>query len=87
MGPTINSRADLESLRGTPEFADAMRNLAGSMTIRVNVAEYPEGYGEPEYDGPDIDPDWQDQEDLTTIERLGFTKQQVLDEVAALDGE
>jgi len=87
MRQTINSRADLESLRGSPEFAAAIRDLAGSMTIRMNVAEYPEGYGDPEYEGPEVDPIWQDQEDLTTIERFEFTKQELLDELAALDAE
>lgn len=85
MGSTINSRADLESLRGTPEFAAAMRGLAGSMTIKVDAAEYPQGYGTPDYAGDPIEPVWEEREDLTTIERLGFTKQQVLDEIAALE--
>lgn len=51
-----------------------MARLKGSIMRRQNVAEYPEGYGAPEYDGPAIEPIWEDVEDLTTIERFGFTK-------------
>lgn len=70
----INSRADLESIVGTKEHDEFMARLKGSMMRRQNVAEYPEGYGAPEYDGPVIEPIWEDVEDLTTIERFGFTK-------------
>lgn len=70
----INSRADLESIAGTKEHHEFMARLKGSMTRKQNVAECPEGYGTPEYDGPVIEPVWVDVEDLTTIERFGFTK-------------
>lgn len=81
----INSRADLDAISGTAEFAERIRALAGSMSIRTNIAVYPEGYGEPGYEGPDVEPVWDDVEDLTTIERLGFTKAEILAEVAALE--
>lgn len=80
----INSRADVEALRGTPAFAQAITALAGSMTITVNVAEYPEGYGTDEYEGPEIDPVWDEQEDLSSVERLGFTKSEILTELGKL---
>lgn len=64
----VNSRSDLEGLRGTPEFENVLRALYGSMTTWVLV----EGQ-------------WQSVENLTAIERLGFTKQQFLDEIAPFD--
>lgn len=44
------------------------------MTRRENQAEYPDNYNDPDYDGPKIEPVWVDVEDLTTIERFGFSK-------------
>lgn len=84
MHSLINSRQDLEALRGTSEFAEAIAALAGSMTIRVDVAEYPSGYGDPDYNGATIEPVWEDREDLTTIERLGYTKAEILAELEAI---
>lgn len=51
-----------------------MAALKGSMTRKQNVSDYPDGYGTPEYDGAVIDPIWEDVEDLSTIQRFGFTK-------------
>jgi len=70
----INTRADLDALQGTQAYADFMAALKGSMTRREDQAEYPSNYGDPDYDGPAIEPVWVDVEDLTTIERFGFTK-------------
>lgn len=70
----LNSRADLDAISGTQAHAEFMMRLKGTMTRKQNVAVYPDGYGTPEYDGPVIDPIWQDVEDLSTIERFGFTK-------------
>ncbi|NDG19840.1 MAG: hypothetical protein EB117_16470 [Betaproteobacteria bacterium] len=70
----INTREDLDSIKGTPEYAQFIEFLRGSMVHRQNVAVYPESYGEPGYDGPVIEPIWEDVEDLSTIERFGFTK-------------
>lgn len=77
---SINSREDLDSLAGTPQYAEFIVLLKGSMTLRRNIAVYPEGYGQPEYAGPAVEPAWEDVEDLSTIERFGFTK----DEIQAL---
>lgn len=71
----INSRADLDSIKGTPEYDEFMRTLKGSMTRKQNVQVYPENYGTPEYDGPALEPIWEDVEDLSTIIRFGFTKE------------
>jgi len=71
----INTRADLQSIAGTKEYDEFMERLKGSMTRREDQAEYPDNYNDPEYDGPTIDPVWVDVEDLTTIERFGFSKE------------
>ena len=75
--PLINTRADLENLSGTPEYAAFVVKLKGSMTQRRNTAVYPDGYGQPGYAGPTVDPVWVDSEDLSTIERFGFTKAEI----------
>ena len=74
----INTKADLEALRGTPEYADALRLLKGSLTVKMNVAIYPEGYGMPDYQGGPIDPVWEDQECLESIAALGLDKDEFL---------
>jgi len=70
----INSREDLDALIGTPEHAEFMSYLKGSMTRKQDVAVRPEGYGQHDYEGEVIPPVWEDVEDLSTIERFGFTK-------------
>jgi len=70
----INTREDLEAIAGTLEYDEFMRLLKGSMTRKQDVAVRPEGYGQPEYEGPEIPPVWEDVEDLSTIEIFGFTK-------------
>jgi len=70
----INTRADLEALAGTEAYRDFIERLKGSMTLRVDQAEYPENYGQPDYDGDPIDPVWVEVEDLSTITRFGFSK-------------
>ena len=71
----INSREDLDAIQGTPEHEQFMQALKGSMTRQENIAEYPDNYNDPEYDGPVIDPILIEVEDLKTIERFGFTKE------------
>jgi len=72
--PVINTRADLDAIEGTPEHAEFMELLRGSMTRRQNVQVYPEGYGQPGYEGPELEPIWEDVEDLSTIEAFGFSE-------------
>ena len=72
---TINTREDLDAIQGTPEHAEFMQFLKGTMTRTQNVAEYPADYNEVDYDGPEVDPIWEEVEDLSTIERFGFTKE------------
>lgn len=77
--PIVNTRADLDALKGTPAYADTMNVLKASMTTRVDTATYPEGYGQPEYSGPSVSPNWAEVESLDTIERIGFTKAEFLE--------
>lgn len=71
----INSRADLDSIKGTPEYDEFMTSLRGSMTYQQNVQVYPENYGTPGYEGSILEPIWETAEDLSTITRFGFTKE------------
>ena len=70
----INTREDLDAIAGTPEHAEFMEFLKGSMTRKQDVAVRPEGYGQPDYEGAMIPPVWVDVENLGTIERFGFSK-------------
>lgn len=73
----INTRADLDAIAGTEEHAKFIAGLKGSMTRRQDVQVYPDGYGQPGYNGESLGPIWEDVEDLSTIERFGFTKEEV----------
>ena len=70
----INTREDLEAVKGTPEYDEFMIALAGSMTRKQDVQVYPDNYNDPDYDGDKLDPVWEDVEDLSTIKRFGFQK-------------
>lgn len=70
----INTRADLDAIAGTPEHAEFMQALKGSMTRKQDVQVYPDGYNQPGYEGPKLEPIWEDVEDLSTIQRFGFSK-------------
>ena len=71
----INSREDLDSVAGTKEHADFMQMLKGSMKRKVDTQTYPEDYNKPGYEGDKLEPIWQEVEDLSTIERFGFKKE------------
>jgi len=70
----INTREDLDAIVGTPEHEQFMQLLKGSMTRKQNIQVYPEGYNQPDYQGEKLEPIWTDVEDLSMIERFGFTK-------------
>lgn len=70
----INTREDLNAIEGTTEHAQFMEYLRGSIKKPVNVQVYPEGYGTAEYEGEELSPIWEEIEDLSVIERFGFTK-------------
>lgn len=79
----INSRDDLDALKGTPAYIEALRALAGSMVTSMDMAVYPDGHGQPDYTGPVIEPDWHEVETLDVIERLDFTRASFEAEYAA----
>ena len=72
--PVINTRSDLDAIANTPEHAEFMQYLKGSMTHKVDVAVRPDDYNKPDYAGAEIPPIWEDREDLSTITRFGFKK-------------
>lgn len=71
----INTREDLDAIAETEKHVEFMQVLKGSMTRKVDVQTYPEGYGKPDYEGETLEPIWQEVEDLSTIERFGFKKE------------
>jgi hypothetical protein len=84
----INTRADLEALKGTPDYLPALRTIAGTIEMTVNTAEYPEGYVDVGYNGPEIEPTWTKVETLETIHLLGFASRAEFDaEYAAATAE
>ena len=70
----INTRSDLDAVLGTQAHAEFIENLKGTVTRKQDVQVYPEGYNLPDYEGPALEPIWRDIEDLSTIQRFGFTK-------------
>ena len=76
----INTRDDLDALAGTPEHAEFMAYLKGTITRRVDQATYPQDYDHTKKSGDMgyVAPDWHEVEDLQVIERFGFTKAEVM---------
>lgn len=74
MKTVINTREDLEALKGTKEYDDFMPILKGSMLRKQNIQVYPEGYSQPDYVGEKLEPIWEVVEDLSIIQRFEFTK-------------
>lgn len=72
---TINSRKDLDAIQGTPEHSEFINYLKGTITQRRNIQEYPENYGKPDYTGEILEPIWESFEDISIIEKFGFTKE------------
>lgn len=88
MTSTINTRADLDALRGTPEHVAALIALRGSMIAMINVAVYPEGYFGDDYPGPAIEPVWEETESLEALTLLGMSRSEFVAEWnAAFPGE
>lgn len=73
----INTREDLDSVKGTAQYNDFINHLKGSMTVRNNVQVYPENYNKPDYTGEILEPIWETSEDLSNIQRFGFTKEEL----------
>lgn len=74
MKTIINTREDLDAIAGTLEHSKFMNMLKGSMTRKQNIQVYPEGYNQPDYDGEKLEPIWENVEDLSIIQRFGFSK-------------
>ena len=76
LNPTIiNTREDLDAISGTEKHAQFLEMLKGSMTMKINTQVYPENYNRADYDGDKLEPIWQEIEDLSTIARFGFIKE------------
>jgi hypothetical protein len=73
----INTREDLDSLNDVDK-AQFMALLKGSMTRKQDSQVYPDDYNQPEYAGEALEPIWLGVEDLRTIERFGFTKEELV---------
>jgi len=74
MKTIINTREDLDAIAGTSEHTEFMNMLKGSMTRKQNIQVYPDGYNQPDYQGEKLEPIWEIVEDLSIIQRFGFTK-------------
>jgi hypothetical protein len=72
---TINTREDLDAIEGSAEWLEFMTKLKGSLQRKQDVQVYPDGYNQPDYNGLKLDPIWDYVEDVSTIERFGFTKE------------
>lgn len=70
----INTREDLDSIKGTAEHTEFMSFLKGTINKKVDIQTYPDNYEEADYDGEKLEPIWDDVEDLSIIESFGFTK-------------
>ena len=74
MKTVINTREDLDAVKGTAEYDAFMQILKGSMLRKQDIQVYPEGYNQPDYEGDKLLPVWEEVEDLSIISRFGFTK-------------
>lgn len=74
MKTIINTREDLDAISGTPEHTEFMAMLKGSMTRKQNIQVYPDKYNQPDYQGEKLEPIWETVEDLSVIQRFGFSK-------------
>mgnify|MGYP003589273867 CR=1 FL=1 len=77
----ISTRQDLDAIAATDpvEHARFISLLRASLTSRIDVAEYPEGYDSTLTDGQDgyIPPVWQDVSTPETAARFGFTAEEL----------
>jgi len=73
----INTREDLDALNDTDK-AQFIALLKGSMTRKQDSQVYPDDYNQPDYAGEVLEPIWIDVEDLRTIERFGFSREELV---------
>lgn len=74
MKTVINTKEDLDALKGTAEYDAFMQILKGSMLRKQDIQVYPDDYNQPDYQGEKLLPIWEEVEDLSVITRFGFTK-------------
>lgn len=74
----INTREDLDSIQGTQEHNEFITALKASIFQKRDIQIYPENYNTPDYKGEKLEPIWSDVEDLTSITKFGFTKNDFL---------
>jgi uncharacterized NAD(P)/FAD-binding protein YdhS len=73
----INTRQDLDSIQGTPEYDNFINYLKGSINQRRDIQVYPENYLKPDYTGEKLEPIWETFEDTSVIEKFEFTKEEL----------
>lgn len=77
----IATRQDLDALAATnpAEHSRFLSLLRASLTSRIDVAEYPEGYDSTMTEGQAgyVPPVWQDVSTPETVARFGFTPQEL----------
>jgi hypothetical protein len=70
----INTREDLDFLKGTVEYDNFIEVLKFSIHRPIDTTIYPKNYNDIDYAGPKLEPTWATIEDLSSIEKFGFTK-------------
>lgn len=83
----IQTRADLEAIQGTPEYFEFVKLLKGSMVKKVCTTAYPEDYDQDLKPGDEgfIPVEFEEMEDLSEIERFGFTRHELEEIEIGLD--
>lgn len=76
----IQTRADLDKVINTPIGQKFIKLLKGSMVKKVCVTIFPEDYNHDLKEGDEgfISLEFEEVEDLSTIESFGFTKEEIL---------
>lgn len=80
----VNSRDDLDALRGGPAYLDALLALRGAARVLIDIAEYPANYSAGDYDGPVIEPLWQERQDTSALDKIGVTLEEIEAEITQL---
>jgi hypothetical protein len=79
MTPIIATRADLDTLQGTPAHDQFLAFLRGTLTTRANTQAYPDGYDSQLQPGDAgyLPPIWLDMPDSSVAARYGFTPEEL----------
>lgn len=77
----VRNRDDLDALQASdPDgYAAFMRYLKCSMQVNVDVAQYPDNDGDPDYVGAVVEPVFEVREDLTIIQQFGLSAADLAD--------